>query len=142
MRSRINPAIEIVASPPAAMAPESPRWSFEKWVLLSVAAMAVVLVVAVVTSGGKDQSVTAPKAASSPVVEQVGCQYSPYICDTAERLYVASNLDNARLSDSDEVRASARGGVLYVNMKTMGVYSSEDQYEVTQELVRLWDERH
>jgi len=142
VRSRINPSIEVVAGPTAAMAPESPRWSFEKWVLLSVVGIAVVLVVAVVAGGGKDQSVTAPKAASSPVVEQVGCQYGPYICDTAERLYDASNLANARFSNSEEVRASARSGVLYVNMKAMGVYDSEDQYEVTQELVRLWDERH
>lgn len=110
LRRRINRSAKVVVSPPAVKVPKPSRWRLAKWALLIPASIALVAVGAVGARMADNQPVTSPKAASTPVAEPVGCQYDPYICDTAERLYVASNLKNARLWDSDEVRASARGG--------------------------------
>lgn len=40
----------------------------------------------------------------------LGCPSTPDICDTADRLYQASNLDNATFNNSEEIRRSGRIG--------------------------------
>ena len=93
-------------------------------------------------SQGKGTKASSRALTTTVQQEPVGCQYRDYICDTAERIYTQSNLANARFANSREVAADATSGVLYSNMHAVGVYDPEDMYEIKEELVRLWDERH